>query len=268
MIQQEKRGSGWQWYVLLLALFAGYRRCEKSPSAPANALAKHAQRRPTAAKFDWPHGGSDAKVELAADLTMRNYYVILDGSGSMSDRECGGGTTKIEAAKQALAEFAKSVPASAQLGLAAFDSRGTSERLPLGRGNRDRFMEEVRAVMANGETPLKSAITLGIEKLEDQARKQLGYGEYNLVIVTDGAASSGEDPGAVVDAVLSRSPVNIHTIGFCIGPDHSLNQPGRTVYKTAENPAELRAGLGDVLVEAETFDAAKFAAPKEGAPHH
>lgn len=218
-------------------------------------------------KFDWPRGAGDGKVELAENLGMRNYYIVLDGSGSMADRECSGGSNKMEAAKQALAEFAKSVPASAQLGLTAFDGRGTSERVPLGRGNRDRFLEAVRAVSANGGTPLRSSIQLGIEKLEEAARRQLGYGEYNLVIVTDGAASPGEDPGQVVADVLARSPVTIHTIGFCIGENHTLNQPGRTLYKAADNPAQLRAGLGEVLAEASSFqDAAGFSAPKGGAP--
>ncbi len=216
-------------------------------------------------KFDWPRGGADGKTELAANLRMVNYYVVLDGSGSMSDRECAGGATKMEAAKSALAEFAKSVPASAQLGLAAFDGAGTSERVPLGTGNRDHFLSAVRAVSANGGTPLRSSIGLGIEKLEEAARRQLGYGDYNLVIVTDGAASPGEDPGGVVAEVLGRSPVIIHTIGFCIGKDHSLNQPGRTLYRAADNPAELRAGLGEVLAESPKFDVSGFSALKGSA---
>ena len=266
----KKGGCGCIVFMLLLAFLPGYFLYTRYTSHLFPAVrASRAPRRSPGAKFDWPRGGTDGKVELAADLTMRNYYIILDGSGSMSDKECGGGTTKIEAAKQALAEFAKSVPASAQLGLAAFDAQGPTERVPLGRGNRDRFLQEVRSVSSNGDTPLKTAITLGIGKLEDAARRQLGYGEYNLVIVTDGAANpSSEDPGEVIDDILARSPVTIHTIGFCIGKDHSLNQPGRTIYRTADNPAELRSGLGEVLAEAETFDVAKFAAPKGGAAPH
>ena len=183
---------------------------------------------------------------------MRNYYVILDGSGSMADSGCSGSLSKMDAAKEALARFAGVVPRKAQLGLLAFDQHGVSERVALGLDNRDRFVEEVRKVSAGGQTPLKSSIAAGVARLEEAARRQLGYGEYNLVVVTDGEAVPGsEDPRGVVNDVLGRSPVAIHTIGFCIGSNHSLNQPGRTLYKAAQNPDELKAGLEDVLAESE-----------------
>lgn len=50
----------------------------------------------------------------------------------------------------------------------------------------------------------------------------------------------------------------LHTIGFCIGEKHSLNQPGRTLYRAADNPEQLRAGLADVLAEAPSFADQKF----------
>lgn len=57
---------------------------------------------------------------------------------------------------------------------------------------------------------------------------------------------------------MAHSPIQIHTIGFCIGPDHSLNIPGRTMYKAADNPQQLEKGLQDVLAESETFDVSDF----------
>ena len=91
-----------------------------------------------------------------------------------------------------------------------------------------------------------------------QGRRQLGYGEYHLIVVTDGQASSGQDPTGVVDEILASSPVVIHTIGFCIGEDHSLNQKGRVLYRTAQNAAELREGLEQVLAEAPDFTVTQF----------
>ncbi|MBI4349474.1 MAG: VWA domain-containing protein [Elusimicrobia bacterium] len=223
------------------------------PPAPA--------RRAGWVKYEWPRQ-TGAAPALAANLAARNVYVVLVGSGSMGEKGCSGNLTKMEAAKQALAEFAKALPADAQLGLAAFDGAGISERVPLAAGNRDAFLAAVMAVKDNGGTPLKAAITIGVDKLEEAARRQLGYGEYTLVVVTDGVADSGQDPAGVVGDLLERSPVAVHTIGFCIGTNHSLNQPGRTLYKSAQSVSELRAGLGAVLAEAESFDAAKFAAPK------
>lgn len=198
-------------------------------------------------------------TELAPDLFARNYYIVFDASGSMNDKGCSGGDSKLVAAKSALTGFAKSLPAQANLGLQVFDARGVNEWLSLGTRNRDRFAELVNAVRANGGTPLRSAVEKGYAKLLEQGARQLGYGEYHLVIVTDGMADTGQDPTKTVDQVLSESPIVVQTIGFCIGPNHSLNQPGRTIYRAADNPADLQQGLADVLAEAPQFAVTQFA---------
>jgi uncharacterized protein with von Willebrand factor type A (vWA) domain len=210
----------------------------------------------SAAGLQWPPPG---KVDrMAADLTMRNFYVVLDGSGSMNERACKGSGRKIEQAKAALEVFSKAVPRNVNLGLLVFDSRGVSERVSLGTDNRQAFMQQVLATNPSGGTPLRGAIAIARQRLEEQGRRQLGYGEYNLVVVTDGEASSGQDPRQEVNALLSRSPIIVHTIGFCISTNHSLNQPGRTVYKAANDRADLERGLEATLAEAPKFTADRF----------
>ena len=210
----------------------------------------------------WPvavQGKSD-QAPMSADLFARNYYVVLDASGSMTERGCSGDLPKIDAARNALAAFAESLPADANLGLQVFDARGIREQLPLATGttNRTRFKAVLTAVRAGGGTPLHTAITNAYARLEQQGARQLGYGEYHLVVVTDGEASDGQDPTGAVKAILDRSPIVLHTIGFCIGPKHSLNQPGRTIYRAADNPEQLRASLSDVLAEAPSFAVTGF----------
>ncbi|MBI5210581.1 MAG: VWA domain-containing protein [Elusimicrobia bacterium] len=259
----EQSSGGWKIFIAIVAawiMISMYRSRSKPVPGAVPALDVPAAPAGSQAKAEWPpSAGAGDKAELAPNLTMRNYYVILDGSGSMADKGCSGDVPKLDAAKKALSDFSKAVPRNAQLGLLSFDGRGVAERVPLGLDNRDRFMEEVQKVAAGANTPLRSAISMGIVKLEDAARRQLGYGEYNLVVVTDGeAVPESEDPRGVVNAVLGRTPIAIHTIGFCIGANHSLNQPGRTLYKTAQNPQELKAGLEDVLAESEKFDVSGF----------
>ena len=204
----------------------------------------------------WPPAGKTER--LAEDLTARNFYVVLDGSGSMAERACQGSGRKMDQAKDALAVFSKSVPANANLGLAVFDNRGIKERVALSTDNRKEFLREVGITAPSGGTPLRDAIALARARIEDQARRQLGYGEYTLVVVTDGEASAGQDPRAVVNEILARSPIIIHTIGFCISDKHSLNQPGRTVYKAANDRADLERGLEATLAEAPKFTADRF----------
>jgi Ca-activated chloride channel family protein len=211
------------------------------------------------AENTWPSlEGDGQEVPVSDDLFAANYYVVLDGSDSMNRVACSAGKDKIEAARTALSSFAASVPPGANLGLAVFESRGIGELLPLGTGNREDFNRAVAQVRAGGGTPLRSAIALAYEKLVEQGRRQLGYGEYNLVVVTDGIASEGEDPTDMVNRMLAESPVLLSTIGFCIGEDHSLNQPGRVYYRAADNPEALRKGLEDVLAEAPAFDLTDF----------
>jgi hypothetical protein len=75
-----------------------------------------------------------------------------------------------------------------------------------------------------------------------------------MVIVTDGIANIPDKLTEMVNMVLNQSPVIISTIGFCIDATHTLNQPGRTIYKAANNPEALRQGLQDVLAESESFE--------------
>jgi Ca-activated chloride channel homolog len=210
----------------------------------------------------WPAAaqGKGGEAQVSSDLFARNYYVVLDASGSMTEKACSGDLSKIDAARNALAAFAESLPASANLGLQVFDARGIREQIPLaaGDGNRAKFKSVLAAVRAGGGTPLHTAITNAYARLEQQGARQLGYGEYHLVVVTDGEASDGQDPSNAVKFILDRSPIVLHTIGFCIGPKHSLNQPGRTIYRAADNPQQLREHLSDVLAEAPSFTVTGF----------
>lgn len=210
----------------------------------------------------WPRPLPEGEeIAVAKDLVTKNYYVILDGSGSMHYQGCSGNVNKAQASKKALDKFISLLPQEANLGLLVFDRKGTSERIPLGSGNRVQFSGAVSRSQTGGGTPLRDAVRLGSEALEKQAQKQLGYGEYHMVVVTDGEATPrDQDPTGIVNKILKKTPIVIHTIGFCIGDRHSLNQPGKTVYRAANNPAELTKGLEDVLAESESFDVSDFEA--------
>jgi Mg-chelatase subunit ChlD len=161
--------------------------------------------------------------------------------------------SKIVAAKQAIGAFATKINPEDNLGLCAFDSRGVTERAPLSL-NRSAFDKALQAVRSDSNTPLGTAVKLGYSLLQKQARRQLGYGEYYLVVVTDGEADKGNDPRDIVNKIVSQSPVVISTIGFCIGQGHSLNRPGLTMYHDATNLEQLNQGLESVLAESEFSD--------------
>ncbi|MEJ2156050.1 MAG: VWA domain-containing protein [Desulfobacteraceae bacterium] len=206
----------------------------------------------------WPFVADDtSSPSLADSLTARNFLLIFDGSGSMQKNDCAGNSSKINIAKEAVVAWSKSVPADANLGLYAFHSNEVTA-LPLSSGNRVAFMDNVMHIAAGGRTPLSQAMLQSYKALTAQGRRQLGYGEYTIVVVTDGIADSPDQLRKVVSMILEQSPINIYSIGFCIGSQHSLNQPGRTLYKSANNPDELNKGLQEVLAESEIFDESAF----------
>lgn len=210
-----------------------------------------------AADNSWPRltetiaGGLD-------NLTANNYYIVLDGSGSMEGAECSNGQPKLGVAKQAVTTFVGRLSDSANVGLFSFDDQGMRERVPLGPADVERVRGPVNGLRAGGGTPLSTAIQEGYKALSNQATRQLGYGEYHLVVVTDGEASSGYSPDGDVATLLADSPIVLHTIGFCIDEAHSLNQPGYTLYKAANDPQSLMAGLEAVLAEAPSFQLSDF----------
>jgi Ca-activated chloride channel family protein len=260
----SKRGPLLPLFVIVgVILYLASRDDEGTPDEPEDAAVSELAssvpyaRRP--GRDTWPPLATTGAPAATAASSIVNYYLVLDGSGSMTNTECSGADDKITAALAAVSTFIGSVPAEANLALAVFDKAGLSERAALASGDRAALREQLSRVSADGATPLKSAIKLGYEKLTAQAQHQLGYGEYHLVVVTDGAPQpESEDPTAIVQTILAESPVILHTIGFCLGTDHVLNQPGRTLYMAADSPEALRTGLQSVLAEAPAFDVTQF----------
>lgn len=193
-----------------------------------------------------------------AKLT-RNFYFILDGSGSMSeptDRGCGGDQQfydKLEGAKWAVKKFLEHVPGDVDIGLYVFDNIARREVVPLGSGNREAFITAVDAIQAGGGTPLAEAIRFGSDQLVEKYKKQLGYGEFRLVVVTDGKAN--EIPEAALYAAKYGIP--IYAIGLCVGQDHPLRSYSVS-YRAADNFADLSQGLQDTLAELPTFAVTQF----------
>ena len=122
-------------------------------------------------------------------------------------------------------------------------------------GNRADFNSKLNQVTATTSTPLKTAIKKAYEQVKLQAILQAAHGEHNIIIVTDGEADSGEDPSGIVKKISESSPVNLYTIGFCIGDGHSLNNKEYVNYYKANDATSIVAGLKEVLAESdESFD--------------
>jgi Ca-activated chloride channel homolog len=194
----------------------------------------------------------------------RNFYFVFDGSGSMNDPPPANApgakhfVSKIAAAKWAVTEFLKNVPEDVNLGLYVFDSNGAREVVPLNSNNRQEFLSAIENVNAQGDTPLGSAIGKGVSALIKQYHKQLGYGEYRLIVITDGESSDDMNPSIKYAA---QSTVPIYTIGFGIGNDHALRKHSIS-YRSADSAQEVKKALEEAGAELEVFDPKDF--PSQG----
>lgn len=213
-------------------------------------------------KSVWPFSfekeieGKVQPVTVADKMITRNFVVIFDDSGSMDYKDADG-NRKIDTAKNAVVEWSNSVPNGANVGLVSFHN-GSWSLQPLTPASKRELISAVRNIKHGGRTPLSAAFQASFNMLTKQGLHQLGYGEYTMVVITDGAANESSKLNRWVHFVLNNSPIQIYTIGFGIGTDHTLNQPGLTQYKPAENLAELQKGLKEVLAESETFDETEF----------
>jgi Ca-activated chloride channel family protein len=193
-----------------------------------------------------PLDDPDGEVSLS-----RNFYFIFDGSGSMRE-ECAG-QVKIRGAKEAVRRFLAKIPDNANLGLFVFDAQGTREVVPLSGDNRDEFMQAIDNVQSGGMTPLAEAIRFASDRLVAQYKKQLGYGEFRLIAVTDGLAK--EIPGAARYA--TRYGIPIYAIGLCIEGDHPLRAHALS-YREANNYEDLERALEETLAELPSYDPTEF----------
>lgn len=245
-------------YLLLNLLFFCFLGCDRGQSKSQQSNATQPPTKQSVSPVETPPRIEPALqeeevIDVAEDKLARNFYFVFDGSGSMKGTVGAGNfPNKISAAKSATLEFIKSLKESDQIGLYVFDSYGKREVLEIGK-NLQEFRDLIQRVKAGGNTPLTQSVDRGVKSLDYQKKRQLGYGEYNIVVVTDGEADDKETLAQAVEKANDKG-ILIHTIGFSLkGKDHSL-KTGSYSFRTADNPEELREAVVSVLAEEEYFD--------------
>lgn len=197
----------------------------------------------------WPYIENMDTNSITDTMTTKNYVIVFDDSGSMAGY-CNSQENKFNEGVRAIVEFVQSVPEDINLSLYNMNK---GFLVPLTKDH-DTIVSKLKRSRANGGTPLKSSINNAYNALTKQGKSQLGYGQYGVIIVTDGEANMGEDPTSIVNKMVDGTPIEVHSIGFCLDKNHSLNQVGRTFYTPANNVAQLVAAMNSVLAESNSFD--------------
>ena len=179
-----------------------------------------------------------------------NIVVILDASGSMHDKFSGDLTkSKMEAAKAALQEVLAKVPDDTRIGLLVFSGTNIQNEwvYPLGEKDTQKLIAAIHLPQPSGNTPLGKYIRIGANRLLEQREKQYNYGNYRLLVVTDGEASDGDKVKHYTPEILNRQ-IRIDVIGVDMKTDHMLANVVDS-YRKADNPGELVAAVSQILAE-------------------
>ena len=184
------------------------------------------------------------------DIHTDNIVIILDASGSMQEKFRADQTkSKMDAAKAALREVLAKVPDGTNIGLLVFSGQNIRDEwvYPLGPKDTDRLIAAIDLPEPRGGTPLGRYMRIGANRLLEQREKQYSYGNYRLLIVTDGVA---QDPAKIeqyTPEILNRQ-IRVDVIGVDMKTDHKLAQDADS-YRRADNPGELVAAVSQILAE-------------------
>lgn len=178
---------------------------------------------------------------------QENVVIVLDDSGSMNER-MSSGTSRMEAAKNAIAQVLQKFPEDTKLGLFLLNGAYSKQHwaIPLGHLSVTEATRRVKGLKADGGTPLGDRIREASDSLLKLREKQI-YGTYRLLVVTDGEATDAKQLAAYLPDVLSRGII-VDAIGVDMKQDHSLATRVHS-YRKADDAAALASAVQEVFAE-------------------
>ena len=200
---------------------------------------------------------STPAILLAQTAPSPDTIVVLDVSNSMWGQI--DGVSKIEIARDVIADLVGDIDPNARFGLVAYGHREKADCqdielvLPVGPLDASAFSAAVNSLTPRGRTPLTDAVRQAAEVLNYQDRPS------RIILVSDGLESCNADPCALA-AELARGGVDFtaHVVGFDVAgiEDQSqlsclADQTGG-LYLTADSTEELTAALTTMMVEPAT----------------
>ncbi len=205
-----------------------------------------------------------------AEKDSTRVILVLDASGSMWGKV--GGKTKIEIARESIADLMKDWDPALQLGLMAYGHRREDDckdielLVPVSKADPARIVRTVNAIHPKGMTPLSTAVKQAAEALDYKRAKA------TVILVSDGVESCNADPCAVGAALKKASADFVaHVVGFDVKKEEQaglvcLAKNTGGLFLAAKNAAELNAALVTAVKQAkQTPNVMIVAVPAKGA---
>ena len=186
---------------------------------------------------------------IGSATAAQHVVVVVDDSGSMDDRMRGQRVRKIEAAKRSLSVVLDGLAVDAEVGVLALNQGWV---LPMQASARSQAKDHVNNLRARGGTPLGTRMKEAADELLSN-RKANTYGDYRLLVVTDGEASDQAVLDHVLPDIMSRGLL-VDVIGVAMESEHSLATTVHN-YRRADDPASLEHAIATSLAESDPTDA-------------
>lgn len=175
----------------------------------------------------------------AEDYCSENLVIVMDCSGSMSG-------IKIAQAKNALKEILEYIPANTRIGLLSF-GENSGWKYSLGPRDNNKLIQAIDNLYPGGNTPLGEYMKYGADRLLQQREKQLGYGTYRLLVITDGEAQDRNLIDLYTPEIMARG-ITVDVIGVFMQQKHSLSEMAHS-YRQADDADSLKKAITEVLAE-------------------
>lgn len=209
-------------------------------------------------------GASDELIEFMKQLRgeknpeITDFAIVLDCSRSMLEptRE---GTTKMQAAKEAVSDLVRKLPADLKVALIIYGHRQQNPCTAvevlrpigvLGEDGRASLLEKLNQLDGVGATPIALALEAAGREL---AKNKAPCG---LVLISDGKESCKGDPSAEAAKLAQQLPITfgVNVVGFDVKDDErqaleEIAQSGKGKYYGTNSTDELAAALGKLATQ-------------------
>lgn len=194
-------------------------------------------------------------VAIASSPSYPEVIFILDASGSMWGK--AGDKTKIESAKEVMAQVAPGLASEVKVGLVAYGHRRKGDcadiEVMIEAGSKDRtaLLNKVKALQPKGKTPISDAICTVVNQLKTKEN------ETTIVLVSDGIETCAADPCKVVRELKSTGiKFVMHVVGFSVSDNvaqqlRCIAKAGGGNYLAANDAKSLLDALNNVSKEIE-----------------
>lgn len=176
--------------------------------------------------------------------------VVLDDSGSMRQNmaRSRSASSRMQAAKAALAQVIEQLPPETQLGIFTLNRnrRGDHWIIPIAPIDKASAIAQIEGLRADGGTPLGASLKSAADNLLS-IRERLVYGDFRLLVITDGEATDRELLDAYLPDLLARG-LTLDVIGVDMLDEHSLANRSHS-YRRADDEASFAEAITAVFAE-------------------